>query len=180
MPFITFVTRSHKRPELLKRNQHSIYSQSDKDYEHCLIIDTIGHNRLWCNQQFYENRHRFKGQYVYNIDDDDYLIYPDFIKDLKNIAKLHSPDVILFRVQTDAHIFPLPDCWKKKIIMGSIGGACFCVTNEVYQRHIHAFGKTSCGDYHFIKEVFKHGYKHYWFDKIVTFTPDAHRSTVIK
>lgn len=175
MPFITFVTRCHKRPLLLKQCQDSVSMQSDKDYEHIFIVDDIGHNRLWCNQQFHVNRHRVTGDYVYLIDDDDRLIYKDFVKHLKQIVAAHSPDVIMVRVKTDAHIFPMPDVWQRQPIMGSIGGGCSCVSNKVFQLHIHAFGTTSCGDYHFIKDVFKCGYKVHWFDKIVAYNRDAHR-----
>lgn len=174
---MSFVTRCCNRPRALKRNRASIRQQSDKDYTHILIIDDIGRGRLWANQQFYINRHRVTGDYVFLLDDDDYLVYIDFIKAIRQIVKTQAPDVIMVKMQTHAHIFPKPDVWKKHIIMGSIGTSCFCISNQVYQRHIKAFGRTSCGDYHFIKEVFNHNYKIYWFDKIVARIDATHRAT---
>ena len=172
---MTIVTRSYNRPDALHRNRTSVRNQSDKDYEHIFILDYIGRGRLWANQQFYTNRHRVTGDYVFLLDDDDYLIEPDFIRYIKQIVNTHAPEVIMVKMQTHAHIFPKPDVWQKHIIMGSIGTSCFCVSNQVYQRHIKAFGRTSCGDYHFIKEVFNHNYKIYWLDKIVARIDATHR-----
>lgn len=175
MPFLTIVTRTCNRPKALKRNRASVARQSDKDYEHIFLVDQTRHGKLWANQQFYLHRHRVTGDYVFLLDDDDYLVYIDFIKSIRQIVRTHTPHVIMVKMQTHAHIFPKPDVWKKHIIMGSIGTSCFCVSNPVYQRHIKAFGRTSCGDYHFIKEVFNHNYKIYWFDKVVAYVDAIHR-----
>lgn len=177
MPFMTFVTRCCNRPGPLKRNRDSVSNQSDKDYDHVFITDNIGRGISWANQQFYVNRHLVTGDFVYLLDDDDYLVYPDFIKSIKQIVSSQSPDVIMVKMQTEAHIFPKDDVWRKRIIMGSIGTSCFCVSNKVYQLHIKAFGRTSCGDYHFIKEVFNSGYKIYWLDKIISHIDAKHRSS---
>lgn len=177
MPFMSFVTRCCNRPAPLTRNRLSIADQSDKDYEHILIFDDVGRGRFWANNQFYVNRHRVTGSFVYLLDDDDYLVYNDFIKSIKRIVIAHSPDVIMVKMQTDAHIFPKEDVWRKHIIMGSIGTSCFCVSNKVYQLHIKSFGRSSCGDYHFIKDVFTSGYKIYWFDKIIARIDASHRES---
>lgn len=177
MPFLTFVTRTFNRPGPLKRNRDSLLQQSDKDYDHVIIVDNFGRGRHWANKQFYAHRHRITGDYVFLLDDDDYLVYTDFCKAIRQIVRTHAPDVIMVKMQTQAHIFPTPDVWQKHIIMGSIGTSCFCVSNQIFQRHIEAFGRTSCGDYHFIKEVFNYNYKIYWFDKIVARIDAAHRST---
>lgn len=177
MPFMTFVTRCCNRPKALKRCRASVALQSDKDYDHILLIDDIGRGYHFANKQFYANRQRVTGDYVFLLDDDDYLVYSDFIKSIKQIVNTHSPDVIMLKMQTQAHIFPTPDVWRKKPILGSIGTSCFCVANPVYQKHIKAFGTRSCGDINFIRSVFKDTYKIYWFDKIIARIDAAHRSS---
>ncbi len=176
MPFMSFVTRCCKRPEPLERCRASVLQQSDKDFEHILIFDEVGRGISWANQQFYVNRQRVKGDYVYLLDDDDYLIEPNFISLIKQIVARESPDVIMVKMQTEAHIFPTPDVWRKKPILGSIGTSCFCVSNPVYQKHIKEFGRRSCGDIAFIRSVFNDAYKIYWFDKIISRIDAAHRS----
>jgi len=177
---MSFVTRSCNRPDALKRCCASINNQTDKDFEHVLLVDTVRRGYHFANKQFYVNRHRVTGDYVYLLDDDDYLIEPNFIKYIKNIVTSNSPDVIMVKMQTEANIFPLPDVWKKRPICGSIGTSCFCVSNKVFQLHIKAFTQTCGGDCHFIKEVFKHGYKIFWFDKIIARIDAAHRTHMKK
>ena len=179
-PFMSFVTRCCKRPGPLKRCVASVKKQTSQDYEHVFLVDNIGRGYAYANSLFYLHREKVKGEFVFLLDDDDYVTEPNFISHIKAIVIGESPDVIMVKMQTEAHIFPLKNVWKKVPISGSIGTSCFVVSNKVYQRHIKAFWQNCGGDYHFIKEVFKHNYKVFWFDKIITRIDAAHRTHMVK
>lgn len=180
MPFMSFVTRCCKRPGPLKRCIESVKKQTSQDYEHVFLIDEIGKGYAYANAQFWLHRNKVTGKFVFLLDDDDYVIEPDFIKDIKDIVNRYAPDVIMVKMQTEAHIFPMNNVWQKKPISGSIGTSCFVISNAIYQRHIKSFSQNCGGDYHFIKEVFKHGYKIFWFDKVITRIDAAHRTHMKK
>lgn len=168
LPLVSFITRCYKRPKALSRCQRSIETQTDIDHEQVLIIDDIGKGLLWANQQFHAHRERVKGKYVQFIDDDDYFIDTDFVKRIREINKESDPDIIITKIDAKPVVYPTDKSWNKEPIRGEIMGGCVCVKNEVFQKHIHAFGQPKAGDYFFIKEIFdnKNGYKIHWEDRI--------------
>lgn len=180
MPFMSFVTRCCNRVQPLERCIKSVNKQTSQDFEHIFLVDDTGKGYAYANAQFFRHKEKVTGDFVFLLDDDDYLIEPNFIKYIKDIVIRSSPDVIMVKMQTEAHIFPMKNVWKKKPISGSIGTSCFVVSNKVYQRHIKAFAQSCGGDYHFIKEVFNHNYKIYWFNKIVARIDAAHRTHMKK
>ena len=165
-PFMTFITRTYKRPNALKICIESIEAQTDQDFEHIFIVDDIGQGMLWANCQFYTNRNRVRGKYVYLVDDDDYMIDKEFVSHVKSLSH-RSLDVIMFKIYIRNELYPKPECWEKSPIYGKIGEECICVTNKVFQDHIHAFGEPRGGDFSFIKEIFDQKYSIYWDDRIV-------------
>jgi len=105
-------------------------------------------------------RHRVLGRYVYVLDDDDYLVYPHFIKDLKAICDEHHPDVVICKGHINGNVLPSLHVYSVKgPVRGAIGSPNFVVTNEIFQ----AFSKfwtskvnkdSRAGDFHFISAVF--------------------------
>ena len=167
--FLGVVTRCYKRPAMLGINKSSLKSQTDPDYEQVFIVDDTGRGIWWANRSLEENKHRVHGEYIYILDDDTCLIVNNFIRVVKQVARKHNPDVILFKIRRPIGIPILPDerVWGKIPLLGHIDTACFTVKEDIWKKHIKSFGTKGCGDYHFIKKLYDEKYSFYWLDRIV-------------
>jgi glycosyltransferase involved in cell wall biosynthesis len=182
-PFLSIITRVYKRPQGLAENLLSIDSLTDKDIEQIFITDTIGIGLLRANQSFSdkETRALVTGKYVFLLDDDDKIINPEMTTELKAVADQHNPDVIFFRMiikinQIPGNLYPTDElCWGKKPIIARIGGSCFVVKREIYEKFIHKFGVARCGDFAFIDAVWESGASVYWHDVIMCETGKVSR-----
>lgn len=166
-PFLSVVTRYCGRIKLLARNRKSLATQTDSDFEHIIISDIQRKGLHAANKSLNTNKHRVKGQYVFILDDDDYVSDRSFIKHLKNAAKQHKVDILLFKMYRKPFSQTLPSkrVWGKQPILGEIGSCCFAVRSAIWKRHIHEFGRVRHGDYYFIKTLFDKGYSCYWIDR---------------
>lgn len=167
-PFLSIVTRKYLRPVGFSKNQESIEQLIDKDLEQIFIEDNYGHGLHEANKSFALVKNDIEGEYVFLLDDDDFITNRVMLMELKHIAKFNDPDVICFKMHiknANNCLYPTDDCWGKYPIRGSIGGSCFVVKRDIYQRFIHFFGEPRMGDFYFIDQVFKSGAKFYWHDK---------------
>jgi len=167
-PFLSIVTRKYKRPIGLSKNMQSVDSLKSNKWEQIIINDNVGKGVLEANKSFEKVKDLIKGKYVFLLDDDDFIVNENMITDLEQIAQLHKPDVICFKMLIKNHNncdYPLSDVWEKEPKAGSIGGSCFVVSKEVYNKFIHHFGVYPMGDFNFINEVFKYDINVYWHDK---------------
>jgi len=148
-------------------------TQIDPDYEHIVIVDAVGRGLHAANKSLAENKHRMKGQYVFILDDDNYVSDRYFIKHLKNVVSQHPVDIVLFMAHRKPFSQTLPSkrVWGKQPILGEIDSCCFVVKRAIWQKHIHEFGKPKHGDYHFIKALFDKGYSKYWLSKTMVMIP---------
>lgn len=169
-PFLSIITRICRRPIGLYANLASIESLIDKDLEQIFINDPVGLGMLSANTSFSnpETRRLIDGRYVYLLDDDDFIINPNFITDLKTIANTFNPDVIFFRMTIKNGMndddYPTKQCWGNKPMIAHIGGSCFVVKKEVWLKYIHNFAHARCGDFQFINSVWESGVTNYWMD----------------
>lgn len=169
-PFLSIVTRCHKRPKGLLRCLESIAGQTDSDYENVLIVDTQGVGVERANALFYEYRDRVHGEYVHLLDDDDVLIDQELVSRLKCIAQTHNwPDVIMFRaLHGGGKILPPDSLWGERPKGGQIGGESYVVRRDIWKRHIKTFGEHGYpGDFYFISELFSHNYSIFWCDTVI-------------
>lgn len=177
-PFLSIITRKYKRPLGLNKNMQSVDSLKSDKWEQIFINDNIGKGVLEANKSFTKVKELIKGDYVFLLDDDDFIVNENMIDELKQIAQLHKPDVICFKMlikNKNNCDYPTNDVWGKEPIKGSIGGSCFVVTKDVYKRFIHHFGVYPMGDFNFINEVFKYDIKVYWYDKRMSETGKVSR-----
>lgn len=166
-PFLTIITRKYKRPIGLSKNLESINSLIDKDFEQVFIEDNIGIGMLEANMSF--QKINPSGKYVFLLDDDDFITNPNMIGLLKSVYRSHNPDVIFFRMtiknNMNNNYYPTDElCWGNKPIIARIGGSCFVVKREIYNKFIHHFAHARCGDFYFIDAVFNSGASVYWLD----------------
>lgn len=179
MPFLSVVTRYCGRVKLFARNRKSLVTQIDPDYEHIIISDIQRRGLHEANKSLNKNKHRVKGQYVLILDDDDYVSDRSFIKHLKNAAKQHKADILLFKMYRKPFSKTLPSkrVWGKQPILGEIGSCCFVVKRAIWKRHIHEFGRLRHGDYYFIKALFDAGCSRYWIDRTMIMVDNVSNPT---
>lgn len=164
-PFLTIVTRCHKRPVALARCIESVRAQIDKDVEQVFIVDEAAHGLTWANRQFHEQRQRVEGKYVFLLDDDDSLVAPDFVARLRAcVTQWDEPDVVLVkhRQMKPKRLLPSPSVWSLDWETGErphhwVGsGYCFAVRQELWLanawRYSYGQGETwhTGGDWHFV------------------------------
>jgi len=167
-PFLSIITRCYQRPTALQKNQDSIILLNDKDVEQILIIDEIGHGLHEANKSFGKYKELAKGKYVFILDDDDYLVNPNMIGELKKIHTDQCPDIIFVRMKIGGAIFPKKGCWGAAPSSGSICTGCVVVKNKLFQEFIHHFGTPRCGDAAFISKIYQSTENIYWHDSLMS------------
>lgn len=179
-PFLSIVTRCSPsgRERLLQRNVRSVAAQSDQGLEH-IFITNAGQNVIEANQSFHRAFHFIQGQYVFILDDDDYLFDPSFVSQARQLAQTESCEVIMVkerRLPMEGHlpegdILPGPNHWLKPPILGQVGVSNYAVRRELWLEHIEIFGQHGySGDYHFIKTLFDLGCAICWLDVVAVET----------
>lgn len=177
-PSLSVITRRHgdRRPEGFKRNQGAMNKLSGT-WEQIFIKDKTGKGLHYANMSFMLASPFISGEYVYMIDDDDFINNPNMIPILKDISEKHNPDVIVFRMTIKNGAFnnhyPSPKCWReKKPLQAHIGGSCFVVKRDLWKQNIHHFGKPRFGDYFFLEALWRitPRIKSYWCDVLMAET----------
>jgi hypothetical protein len=164
-PFLSVLTRCYFRPNYLYILKSSLECQTDKDFEHILLKDMIGQGIGGANCFFYKTRDLPKGEYIFMLDDDNFVAYADFIKDIKEIAAKESPDIIYFKKRQIIE-YPTFKSWGKGPVMDHIDTSCFCVKREIFEKYIIEFCQPKKGDYFFLQAAHFNAKKVYWFDKL--------------
>jgi len=170
---ISFVTRVHpRRKTYLEFCKDSVARQTCRDYEHVFIYDKTEKGCGFPQAQKMLAKAAINTKYAMPLDDDDVLIYPDFVADLRMITQLGNYDLIIFKGHHIGHgVLPLNSLWKKPPECGGICSFCVAVKKELWDKYIHVWGnRWPCGDFDFIDTVYKNSKSVYWFDKIVAKT----------
>lgn len=174
MPLLEILTRTYKRPELLKRNRASLEAMIGDDCIQMLLVDEIGRGVPWANANLDANADKLTGDYIWVLDDDDICIHPRLLDDIREITSQFTPDVIMVLGEFPTGILPDAGYWLDAPALGHIGMPNFIVRREVFQRHSHAFADRMiyAADFDFIAEVFKETSAIYWHN-VVAFAVDA-------
>ena len=177
-PFLSIVTRCHgaRRPEGFRRNEQSVDSLKNKSWEHILIIDQKGAGVYYANMSFVLAIQAVKGEYVFMLDDDDFINNPDMIDELMKDTE-SKPDIVLFKMEIKNgnfnNIYPSPECWQsRKPKIAHIGTSCFAVRRDIWAKYIHHFGHPRCGDYRFLEAIWngENNLKSIWLDVLMSET----------
>jgi len=173
MKTIAFITRVHpQRSVMLKICINSIKSQTDDDYIHIINRDDKtknGYGVFNANKSFAKIKN-INARYVMAIDDDDMIVDRDFVKIFKEAIENKNPEIVFFKNKIGGSIYPWEGSWKKPPVLARIGGSCFAVRLDIWNKYIHLFGKPSCGDFNFISACYKNTENHVWLDHIVAKT----------
>ena len=123
------------------------------------------------NKRFFNLRDHVQGEWIYLMDDDDFLVHQDFVKGLKKIVHDHNPELIMVKAEMSASGRVLPEPWGKPPVFCRVSTLNFVVCAEVWKKYIVHFDVPSAGDFNFINEVWKHNPRTFWWDQLVARAP---------
>lgn len=179
-PFLSIVTRHHiGRPGAMSACRRSVQAMTDGDLEHILLIDDGPRGLEFANCQFNEHQDLVRGQYVWKLDDDDALIYPELLTDLKALVKKHEPTIIMVKAQIgyddvqkrDFGVMPSANVWNKRPLSGEVCCLNYIVRADVWKEHIAAcYGGIGCAlrfTTALWEKVDSGEYSVLWYDKVV-------------
>jgi len=153
---------------MLQRNIASLCAQTDEDWEQTLLVDTEGRGVPAAQRALAAHAPYLQGDYVWVLDDDDECIRPELVAELKAIAKAHSPNVIMLRMDHGERGV-LPNVgWHGKPEQGDIGCSAFVVDCVTWWACSTAWGEQYDGDFEFISEVLSTDPDIYWHDVIAS------------
>jgi hypothetical protein len=171
-PFLTIFTRACYRPTKLIANIESVQAQTDQDLEQVFVIDNKKRGLAWANSAFWENKHRVLGQYVFMLDDDNFLLNNFFVERLKALVATYDkpPGAVLVRAVRAYDVdVPPRQIWnldweggeRPKKWVGN--GRCVVTRADLWKECVDAYrggirGEwTSGGDWHFVTALIKTG-----------------------
>jgi hypothetical protein len=153
---------------MLAHNQASLAAQTDNDFTQTLLNDPDGRGIAWANRNLGQYAPFLVGQYIFILDDDDMLICPTFIAELKEIVKAHRPDVIFVKMDHKKRGI-LPDkSWGCEPKHSDIGCSGFVVRRKIWQKFSRHWDASYAGDFGFISAVFASNPKVFWHDVIAS------------
>lgn len=176
-PFLTVVTRTFQRPQMLERCVASVWAQADKDFQHIVLADDVGVGIAGSYQQMIDEADRYRGQYIYILDDDDVLTDDQLIVDLKRIADRHNPDVVMVKAE-HPELGVLPEPWEDEPVYSQVCVSNFVVKAGVWRENAWAFLReldVEAHDFAFISHLWQVGHTFHWHDRVVMSIPKVHR-----
>lgn len=175
-PLLTIITRHWNTPEraaMLAVNRRSVAEQTCQDFEQILVLDREGRGKRAAAAALNNLAERITGEYVYILDDDDMLIRPRFVEELRQIIEVHAPDVVIARCDHGPlGVKPSDAYWQQPPAVGQIGTPSFVVQRDLYLQFAHSFAEPEqrVGDGLFISRVYDSGVLVYWFNEVVAKT----------
>lgn len=113
-------------------------------------------------------------QYVMVLDDDNMLVYVDFVKEFKELIEKENPDLVLFHGEIKGcGIYPR---WKLPPAPGHIDWMCYAVKREMWEKYIKVIesvrltARMECNDSRFATLCYENTKAVVWFDRLVTTT----------
>jgi hypothetical protein len=174
MKSLMIITRVHPgRPTMLQTCVESVKKQTSDDYIHYLLRDDDtehGYGKLLANQSL-ATVWPINAKYVMVLDDDDKLVYPQFVEEFVGRIKL-EPEIVFFKGEVRGlAVLPSEEYWRQSPTRGKIASFCFAVRRDVWIQYISEFGKLlSGGDFCFISVCYKNTTKHHWWDELIAST----------
>lgn len=163
MAFMTFYTPTYQRPNLLAICRRSVQAQTCRDFQHMVIVDDVGIGVAGMFRDIRKHVDEIRGEYVFILADDDRLLGPDGLEQVKAFARDHdNPPVIIVKNHKWGKIFPL--IWDAAPEYTKIDTGNFIIRRDVFVENADQFGECYEGDYVFIHHLWEQGYPFAWFD----------------
>lgn len=126
--------------------------QTDPDFEQIIINDDKGRGLWWANKQIANLGEKLNGDYIYILDDDDFIICETFIEELKEVIKQNNQPAMIF-VKGWIHEKEMPEFWPSIILRGCMGAPNFITRRDVFDKYCHHWNHDRAGDFHFLKHA---------------------------
>jgi glycosyltransferase involved in cell wall biosynthesis len=172
--FLTLYTPTYRRPKALARCQASVAAQTARNFEHLVYHDEAGEGIAGMFQRVIASAPQFAGEYVYLLQDDDWLAGPDVTGALEAFAREHgNPPVIIMRSWKEGRW--LPDRWEQPPAHGHIDLGNYAVRRDIFLAHRAGLGSGRYeADFEFIRRLWDAGLEFAWLD--AEFSRSAGRS----
>lgn len=164
MPFLTIYTPTFRRPRQLERCKASVAIQNDGGYQHLVIVDDVGIGVAGMFRDIPNHYADIQGDYVYFLSDDDVLIDPNVIGDLRAFIIANDyPDVVMALSTIGPHQYPL--WWGAPPQQGAVTLSNWVVRKDVWLSV--PYGGRYEGDLDFIAECWRREYRFAWWDRLI-------------
>jgi GT2 family glycosyltransferase len=165
--FLTIYTPTYLRPTLLERCVASVRAQTFQDVEHIVEYDEIGVGIAGMFAAIPAKTDCASGKYIYILQDDDILAFPDVVANLQAYATdNHMPEVIICRNRKRGMLYPSAECWERGPVESHIDLGSYIVRMDIFRKHANDFGKRYQGDFDFINLLWQAGRKFLWWDQL--------------
>lgn len=159
-PFVTILTPTYRRPQQLARCLASVSAQTAvDDLEQIVLPDHVGRGivgGLFERLPWYATA--VHGRYVNILADDDLLAHPTVVEHVRAFADATGhPPVVVVRVLKAGLQLPVCDP-EGPPICGQVDLTSFVVRADVWQRHVHDYGRRYEGDYDHAQTLWRAGY----------------------
>lgn len=171
-PFFEVLTRTYKRPAMLRQNQASLAVQTDRDFVQTLIPDEVGIGVVQANARLADVN--VIGAYVWVLDDDDICLEMGLFAKLRRMieAMREAPAAIVMRMDHGplGVLPPVEDAsWGKLPAQGRIGASALIVRRDIwYQYRDHWRSGRYEADYDFIAAVLRNESHVVWLDLVAS------------
>jgi hypothetical protein len=159
-PFLTFYTPTYRRPQGLARCLASVQEQTIVDaIEQIVIPDHIGLGVGGMYRQVSRYAKAVHGRYVHLLADDDVLASPTVVEEVREFVRAHGEPEMVIVKSKKGQTYPLGAPWPP--VCGRIGLGCFIAREDVWRRHVQAYGHPGRyeGDFDFATAVWSAGHK---------------------
>lgn len=164
MTLLTFYTPTFRRPQKLERCKASVAAQTDGDYQHVIVEDTVGIGVAGMFRDIPNHHAHIAGEYVYFLSDDDVIIDPHLVRDLAGVVA-DRPDVVMAKATIGSFTFPLAQCWQAPPVESGVTLANWIVRRDVWRSV--PYGHRYEGDADFITECWRRGLRFAWWDRVI-------------
>ena len=152
--FLTILTRAYKRPFMLEVNRRSLEAQTCQSFEQIILRDETGIGIPAANVLF--RTQDCNGDYCWVFDDDEDITDITFIEQIKTLAQLHNPEVIVAPSERGEEGYIGINSEMKR---GNIGGGNLIVRKDIWMKYRSAWGNQYAGDWDFLKAMIDGGVK---------------------
>jgi GT2 family glycosyltransferase len=164
--FLTIYTPTYRRPNLLAACVASVDRQTARaDIQHVIVRDAVGIGIAGMFAAIPDHLGELRGKYIYLLQDDDTLIGPDVVHDLRAfVAEQGDPAVVIVKVRKRGQV--LPTFWGVRPRQAHIDLGNYVVRCDVFAKHVGDFGARYEGDFDFIDRLWRAGRQFAWFDRL--------------
>lgn len=143
---------------MLLESLASAYEQTCTDFNHVIMVDTVGIGVPRANKMFVQNAYRITGEYVLILDDDDMFSTDQAIARLAEVAEWDEPGMVIFRCDhgSGLGVLPFPEIFenKTKPKPSGIGTCSYIMRRDIFEATIENFARRLGGDYLFFMAAY--------------------------